>query len=365
MPSGTLATARDNVPYDERGDFKTLVRSDVQEATRLCQVRWADRKNFIKAVLPQVFVGPSTGFTYLVSEFDTPPGLFSTRFQLNRLDPEPHPSYPWMRAVEAEEVGGKGWPSQDPVSKELTFNGSVPGVVPGIPTGYSIIAVKYKTLPYNVTPPGWTDARINDPSITNPVPNGALLTYEWIRYTKRRVKSSGKNQILPKAIFNFLQPTATPKNPLVPFSGSLTVPWLHMAYTWMMTPIVPPAAASMIGCVNSQPFDFIAIPGVPFPNFLFAIGTILYEGSEVSDIYYTTAGMPVVDITYHLVYNRYGWNFAYDPKFNNYYNVFRNPTGVTPAVPPSPDAYFRWPKGSNIYNYADLNMLFAALGPAA
>jgi len=355
MGYGTLTTRRNHVFYDELADFHTTFRSDVHEARRLCLVPFAQRANFNYAMLPQVSIGAQILPVLVVSKHLAPVTSVFRR-ELIRLDGEPHPLYPHLIATSCEEVKGLGWPAQAEGGL-LHFKQGLADA-PFVPDGYCVIAVNYKAPPYRTASAQYTNAVIND-GFASP------LVYEWIRYTSVRTKASAKNIIMQGANFIYvIGQTNPPRYNAVPERGTMTVSSAHLTYTWHMCPRVPHTANSLMGCVNNISFDYLD-RGHPVSLSTAAVGTVLYLNWEASDVYYTTAGTPVVDLTYHLLYLPTGHNKLYRHTYGDFHPVSRVRDVLTPSppIPASVDPTFRQPPGYNIYDYANLNTLFAILDP--
>lgn len=335
--------AKGQVPYSEIAEYKTVIRGNAYEATRVCLVEWSQRAEFIQAMLPLVAVGDTVAAVNVGKFAEGGAAYDVNRLTLNRYDPEPHPKYPWLYAMEAEEMEGIGSLNKDPGSSAIVFRDK-PGIA-GSNDGAAKIAITYRGLPFNITPAGQTNGTINV--------HGANPVYELERYVSVKPKPAGKQLPLAGGTFREVDsPTVQ-----IPESGVMPITETHLAYTWHMCPKVPASAATMMGCVNSQYFDAVA-RDTPYQVYNFFPGTILYVNHEIGDYYYLADGTKVCDLTYHFLYRSWGHNKVFRPLIGQWRSIFRNAANANPAAPPANDFYRRYAPGYNLQDWADLNLLF-------
>ncbi len=371
----TQGTVRKGIKYEELPDYKVNLRTNTaQEATRILICRWVDRQQLISSMLPLNVIGPAIG-NVTISRFNNPAVTREQRLTFNRLDPEPHPVYPWLYAVEGEELGGLGIINKDPSTGRLSFQEGTGAA----DSGYGKVSITYRPIPYTLTQIG-----VNNGAINASAGDSGSGIYETCRYVSVKTRGSIKSLPIPGTVFRFY----TPPYDLIPDASTIQCPIVHMAYTWYQVPKVPNTAMDFMGCVNAYKFDITPRP-MPFNMSIFPIGTVLYNYNEISDFYPLADGTLVVDVTYHMSYNPNGWNRFFRPTLGGTFvpgyrgtptvnpgswafgsngvgvytpNTLVNGTGQT--GPPVVDPTFRWPPGYNIYDYVDLNLLFTILDPS-
>lgn len=406
---GSPANAQ--VSYDLLPSYRERFTADgLQEIEQVALVAWDDVDNFEAAILPDCRYDQSsyiTGQQISLNPYNTnaaipalPQNSIQTfRGYLARFNPEPHPFASWLYAQEVELIEGAGWPGQDPSqSNGIAFFQQ--GNTSPIPDGKAFIKVIYRSLPYVFD----TDARANTQSSS-----------ELIRNVHRNYKPSGHMLVHPTN-------NTTPYewvdyaggNPASPFRGTgggpaenrLSVPetQTHFIYTWKMVPRVPRQVFEFVGHVNQKEFDIPSLNGAPGRAFnplyfgwrAFRPGTVVYDFPEISDVYFTITGIPVVDISLHFtMVDRWlrgpfiisanpsttrfgvGHNFFYRPISRTYNRLIYEtpvnnsipfPTGddafpfisaTIPLVPVVPDITGGATQYTgNPLNYADLNQLF-------
>lgn len=384
----TQKTFRGSIPYAEMMEYGTVFQGgEAVESRRLLLCNWNDRYNLTLSMLPRVAIGAATGETLTISKFNIQPNPGPTtvnRLALNRSEPERHPVYPHLFAAHAREIEGVGSPTLDPNTGAMSWSQTpAPNQTPN--TGLAKVEITYKVFPYAIN--AYTDVQVNQ----NKGP-GALGSYESCRYTSLKAKGSIKVFSFPAGGGTFWEvfPRNGQNRMAVNDPGVFQVPQVHLSYTWHMVPKVPGAALSMMGCVNSQVFDVVDRK-LPWQTQSYPIGTVLYLHPEISDPYWMVDGLPVVDITYHCIYQPGGHNRfvlgsagGFVPVYRGQAALIQGPIfGVPPSLlngqgaigppanyPPNVgvdeitagnatfDKFLRFPPGANLYDYCDLNLLF-------
>lgn len=336
------------IAYDEKADYKETYDGKTLSATRLLMVDWDYRRPLIKSMLATASVGPVIDGDKISLGPWLGAGQQSQPFQrlaLNRLLPEPHPTLPFLFAMEAEVVEGVGAPYQQFPGGPLEFVHNAPlGPNSQPTTGKALVRVVYRWLPYRVD--------ISDAS-TNQV--GAS---EIGRYVGRQYKPAGSNLPIQGTIFKEVDnaniiPEAIPK----------IFPKMKMTYTWYMVPMIPAGLYALMALCNQGPFD----AGGYISNL--GTGTSLYLQPDISEPYPTAHGDTVWDISLDILFRSPGHNYLWRPARGVFVQIIRSMLstigGVKTVVNP-PDFQPGNPEpnsaGENLYDYGELHNLFKLTG---
>jgi hypothetical protein len=318
--------------------------------------------------------------------------------------------HPNARVVDATVLRGQGYPSSTKVigQNSLTFrtrpgHNNAPQLLPGesedsvgIPNyieakeGYVDISVTWRDLPYQVKVRNTVFGNESeDANAEVNSPNGC----ELMRYCIFKPHPKGNNTTIAGGSMYFadddgqLIPAAG--NPAQPLAVIEAQPFITPAATYSITlkmvPRIPIAAELLRGFVNQA--DNFSLPANIFPGPKPAVGTLLYTGYELSDMYYTVSGQPVWDVTYSIGYRPSGqgpyrgWNSAFCTKRRDFRRAVFGELRTSPprivttynnvvVLPVTSDTAATQvdratERDANIYDFAELINLFRFEGPSA
>jgi len=250
-------------------------------------VPWAKKDDFLRAILP-----------------DVERNLTDVR-RLTRKLPEKHPRRPLLFADGAELVKGVGFPDSDGQDPNwLWFSSQAQRG-----SGMAEIRVTWRHLTYQ--------ADVEDDQTTPP---NAILrpAPELKRYITRYTTPNVEATNIGGSIFKFVRTAGdivagVAASDVGTETPAKILPFTELKYVWHMVPGIPPAVLREFngtiypGTVNRVSFDVFALGGV-----VYAPGTLLFLGAEISEPYLIGAGFTEVrDITYTFTHRPQGWNFLY------------------------------------------------------
>lgn len=326
-PASAPTELVDYLVRDEPGAYQENdAGKNGQESQALCLVAWQDRQKFREAVLADVRL---------------PVPVFGHGLQtktLNRYLPEKHPHRPHLPAVEAQLVRGVGVADVDPDNKWLAFTqfGKAAG------SGFAEIRVTFRASAYG---PKWDveDAAVEASSVG-----------ELARWVSKTMHPNAEATQIGGTSFFVVPEQGDPAGPpqvVGNESPAKVLPFALLKYTHHMVPGLPLALVTQnaplidLGKVNSLAFD-------PASYFRQALppGSVLYLGTEISEVYYTVSGTPVVDLTHDLGFRPQTWNKVFRRSVAGFRELVRR---VNPGDPITSVGY---PAAAGRHPYDDYDM---------
>jgi hypothetical protein len=307
------------IAYEEYVEgYRETFRPDGNESTRILQVKWNQRGDFLADLIGYPVLSGTT---------------------LQRRLPEAHPELMFLHAVDADLIRGLGVPDEDPDSTLIRFLNVVPGTetaegddaddsgentdsdnqsgdgleteapeTTALPYGKARYAVSYRALPFQV---------LADDDITT----------ELDRFVERRQTFAGEAFGFPSQGFLFASDNKPVQSPVYKFLFTK-----ELTYIWYQVPKVPETnIRACIGHINSATFDTNNPDGSSYPagTLLMIAPDVIRRRNALGDILY--------EIAYKFLYRAEGWNTAPRPSSGRLEAIIHNDITLAPGPYDSAD----------------------------
>lgn len=338
--------------WNELDGYRESWKENDMKATRVFNGPWGNRKDFIDYLLG-----------YSTAELD----VLSGNYFLSRIVPAQHPEFPWLYAIEVEELQGVGAYTNNPNAfvqdalgnpvVQQVFDperGKIPAVIPlGIihyydssslrDTSSCTLRVTYRHRAYEV--------RNDEDAYKQP-------TRELSRCVTREyhpaIEHLGLSRLTGRMFYS--EGPAGTKGSNIPEGGVMRIPTMQLTMTWHQVPDLPWGAfQNCTGKINLNKFD--GAPGYrEFPA-----GTLLCHAPRV-DRWRSITGRIRWEIVYRFDYRGSVTAFDGTPAtWNHYPDSF----GFFCAAGFYPNGFVDGGANVPVYQSANFDELFKAVAPVS